>query len=84
MIKLEQVKSDLSKYNLDIDVSIIGNIAEVRAEDLDWDVIFTLPVEDLSTKEVLLELNYIFDEYGVWYGGKCPVGTDFKELRLNK
>jgi hypothetical protein len=55
MTNIEQVQFELWQNEIDVDVSILGNTAEVR--DANGDVIFALDVEDLSSEEVIRNLE---------------------------
>jgi hypothetical protein len=55
MTNIEQVQFELWQNEIDVDVSILGNTAEVR--DATGDVIFALDVEDLSSEEVIRNLG---------------------------
>jgi len=55
MTNIEQVQFELWQNEIDVDVSILGNTAEVR--DANGDVIFALDVEDLSSEEVVRNLG---------------------------
>ena len=55
MTNIEQVQFELWQNEIDVDVSIVGNTAEVR--DADGHMIFALDAEDLSSEEVIRSLE---------------------------
>jgi|TARA_R100000482_G_scaffold120833_1_gene66450 hypothetical protein len=55
MTNIEQVNFELSQDNIDVEVSIFGNTAEIR--DANGDMIFALDAEDLSSEEVIRNLG---------------------------
>ena len=55
MTNIDQVIFELSQDNIDVEVSILGNTAEIR--DADGNMIFALDVEDLSSDEVIRNLE---------------------------
>jgi len=55
MTNIEQVNFELSQDNINVEVSILGNTAEVR--DANGDMIFALDAEDLSSEEVIRNLG---------------------------
>jgi len=55
MTNIEQVNFELSLDNINVEVSILGNTAEVRGPD--GHMILALDVEDLSSDEVIRNLG---------------------------
>lgn len=55
MTNIDQVNFELSQDNINVEVSILGNTVEVR--DANGDMIFALDVEDLSSEEVIRNLE---------------------------
>ncbi len=55
MTNIEQINFELSQDNIDVEVSILGNTAEVRNSN--GDMIFALDAEDLSSEEVIRNLG---------------------------
>ena len=55
MTNIDQVIVELSQDNINVEVSILGNTAEVR--NANGDMIFALDVEDLSSDEVIRNLE---------------------------
>lgn len=55
MTNIEQVNFELSQDNINVEVSILGNTAEIR--NVNGDMIFALDVEDLSSEEVIRNLE---------------------------
>ncbi len=55
MTNIEQVNFELSQDNINVEVSILGNTAEIR--DADGHMILALDVEDLSSEEVIRNLG---------------------------
>ena len=55
MTNIEQVQFELLQNEIDVDVSILGNTAEVRGPD--GHMIFALDAEDLSSEEVIRNLG---------------------------
>jgi hypothetical protein len=55
MTNIEQVNFELSQDNINVEVSIFGNTAEIR--DANGDMIFALDAEDLSSEEVIRNLG---------------------------
>ncbi len=55
MTNIEQVNFELSQDDINVEVSILGNTAEIR--DADGYMIFALDVEDLSSDEVIRNLG---------------------------
>ena len=55
MTNIEQVQFELWQNEIDVEVSILGNTAEVRGTD--GHMILALDVEDLSSDEVIRNLE---------------------------